>query len=177
MPVNLTIEGKRASATVFVSNLILHGSKAVFMSAYGPSQEIRAFAQILSDGGSRMETGDTTMYSFTYKGTLGIIPKVENGYSALYILPTGTEILIGDSEEECFEIYSRILDQKQFVYRNWYLTLFNLAQELPPLIGTKKCFIPIRNVEEQVLERIQSGEFEMPAPTAEIIIEKKEDTA
>jgi hypothetical protein len=178
MPVNLTIEGKRASATVFVSNLILRGGfQAIFLTAYGPSQEIRAFAQILSDGGSRMESGETTVFNFMYKGALRIIPKLANGYSALYVIPTGMEILIGDSEEDCFEIYSRILDQKQFVHRDWYRALFNLAQELPPLVGTKKCFIPVGNVEEQVIERVQSGEFKMPAPTAELIIEKREDLA
>jgi hypothetical protein len=140
------------------------------MTAYGPSQEIRAFAQILSDGGSRMETNEKTVNNLNYKGSLCMIPKLDHCYSALYVIPNGIEILIGDSEEKCFGIYSRILDQKQFVHRDWYLSLFNLAQEITPLIGSKRCFIPVSNVEKLVIERIQIGEFEMPAPTAEICI-------
>ena len=170
----ITLEGKRASATARVSNLILRGHvQAIYMTAYGPSQEIRAFAQILSDGGSRMEMNEKTVHNFTYKGSMRMIPKLENGYSALYIIPTGMDILIGDSQEKCFEIFSRILDQKQFVHRDWYLSLFNLAQEITPLIGTMKCFVPVSNVEGEVLERVQNGEFGMPAPTADLTIEIK----
>ena len=174
----ITLEGKRASATVRVSHLILRGGyQAIYMKAYGPTQEIRAFAQILSDGVSHMETVGTTVRNFTYKGSLRLIPKLENGYSALYIIPTGMEIVIEDTQEKCFEVFSRILDQKQFVHRDWYLSLFNLAQEITPLIGTMKCFVPVSNVEVEVLERVQSGEFAMPAPTAELTIEMNAEAA
>ena len=48
MPQTISLIGHRATATVFCSNLILDNDRLiVLLSAYGPSQEVRAFAQIL----------------------------------------------------------------------------------------------------------------------------------
>jgi hypothetical protein len=47
MPQTISIQGKRSSATVFCSNLILAGRTLCYLTAYGPTQEIRAVAQML----------------------------------------------------------------------------------------------------------------------------------
>ena len=49
----ISLMGQRASATIFCSNLVLEKERSiVLLSAYGPSQEVRAFAQILLRSGS-----------------------------------------------------------------------------------------------------------------------------
>ena len=49
MQPTISLLGQRASATIFCNNLILDNDRLiVLLSAYGPSQEVRAFAQILN---------------------------------------------------------------------------------------------------------------------------------
>ena len=50
MQPTISLLGQRASASIFCNNLILDNDRLiVLLSAYGPSQEVRAFAQILYD--------------------------------------------------------------------------------------------------------------------------------
>lgn len=178
MPQTMTLEGKRATAAVFASNLILEGNKVILLIAYGPSQEVRAFAQLLNGGDARLEVPEITrQHNVKCFGAMRMIQRLDNGYSALYAAPFGTDYVIGDTEEECFGIYSRILDQSHFVHAAWYREIFNLARELPATIGTKKCYRPKENIKHEVKQFIAYGGFKFPAPTAEleIEVEKKAD--
>ena len=174
----ISLMGQRASATIFCSNLVLEEeSRILLLSAYGPSQEVRAFAQILCDReapllkipgrkGNRVSVG----------GPFSLIVKMDNGYSGLYILPDRERrLIVGNSREECFAIYSRILDQQQFVHRDWYLPLFDMAEKLTPVIGNKKCYRHIGNVPEEVSNRIRFGGFAFPGPTASITVAVKKE--
>jgi hypothetical protein len=176
----ISLLGRRASATIFCGDLILEENRLiVYLSAYGPTQEVRAFAQILCDReapllkikgrkGMRVAVG----------GPMGLIGKMDNGYSGLYILPgQQRRLIVGNSREECFTIYSRILDQQHFVHRDWYRHLFDKTEEILPFVGDRKCFRHIGNVPDEVRSGIRDGSFVFPSPTAGIMVEvKKENT-
>ena len=157
--------------------LVAEENVLVLLSAYGPSQEVRAFAQILCDReapllkipgrkGIRVSPG----------GPVSLICKMDNGYSGLYILPDrDRRLIIGNCRDECFAIYSRILDQQQFVHRDWYLPLFDLAERLVPLIGEKMCYRLKDNIPEEVTNRIRYGGFAFSAATASITVAVKKE--
>ena len=180
MQPTISLLGLRASASIFCSNLILDNDRLiVLLSAYGPSQEVRAFAQILHDREAPLlEVPGKKGIRVAVGGTLSLISKMDNGYSGLYILPDPhRRLVVGNNREECFAIYSRILDQQQFVHRDWYLPLFDMAELLAPLIGNKMCYRLKENVPEEVRNRIRYGGFAFPEPTAGISIEVMESTA
>lgn len=174
MPETVSIEGKRANATIFVSNLIKHGTQVIFLTAYGPTQEVRAFAQILGDGGN-IETENCRINGARYIGIMKVIPGLPNGYSGLYVIPTGNQYMIGDTDEECIGIFARILDQAYFVHRDWYDELAKLNARLDPTIGSKKCFIVAGDITNEVTGRVKYGAFKFPTSTAQITLETKEE--
>lgn len=188
---SISLKGKKTSATVFCNNLIKDGRKIIFLTAYGPSQEIGAFAQLLSDGEAKLyfqgktepDSSDddnsdspSSVLNPYPCSTPQIIPKIENGYSGLYVLPTRSEsVIVCNTPEECFDIYGRILDQQQFVHRDWYKPMFDLASELIPEIGAKVCFRYASDPTQEVKQRLDSGEFSFPEPTANLTVETMED--
>jgi hypothetical protein len=179
MPQIITIEGKRVTATLFASNLIFRRLRdVVFLTAYGPTQEVRAFGQLLTEDGANLKVPEiATLRSVRPEGTYRIIPNLPNGYSAIYTLPSTKDYLLGDSKEECFGIFSRILDQTKFVHRDWYEDLFAVVtEEVPPTIGEKRCFRLAANIEKEVAERIRSGAFRFPASTADLILDAADST-
>ena len=130
MQPTISLMGQRASATIFCNNLILDNDRLiVLLSAYGPSQEVRAFAQILHDREAPLlEVPGKKSNRVALGGLVSLISKMDNGYSGLYILPSKQRrLIIGNNREECFTIYSRILDQQQFVHRDWYLPRCDMA--------------------------------------------------
>lgn len=178
MQPTISLLGQRASATIFCSNLILVEDRLiVFLTAFGPSQEVRAFAQILNDREAPLlKLPGQHEHRVAVGGTMCLISKMDNGYSGLYILPNSLRrLIIGNSREECFNVYSRILDQQQFVHREWYLPLFDMAEELSPVIGRKKCYRHIDNVPEEVGNRIKYGGFTFPEPATSIMVEVKQE--
>lgn len=177
MQPTISLLGLRASATIFSSNLILDDDRIILLSAFGPSQEVRAFAQILYDREAPLLTfSDKKRERVAAGGNVSLIGKMDNGYTGLYILPDRKRrLIVGNSRDECFGIYSRILDQQQFVHRDWYLPLFEMAEELTPAIGNKKCYRYIANVPEEVRNRIKYGGFAFPKPTAGITVEVKQE--
>jgi hypothetical protein len=180
MQPTISLLGQRASASIFCSNLVLDSDKLiVLLSGYGPSQEVRAFAQILHDRESPLlEIPDKKSKRVTVGGTVSLIGKMDNGYTGLYILPDPKRrLIVGNCREECFAIYSRILDQQQFVHRDWYLPLFDIAELLTPQIGYKMCYRHIENVSEEVRNRIRYGGFAFPESTAAITVEVMESAA
>jgi len=99
----------------------------------------------------------------------------DNGYTGLYLVPPlSSQLVIGNSEDECFGIYSRILDQQQFVHCEWYRDIFKLSKEVTPEIGVKKCYQTIENVAHEVQQRIKYGAFNFPVSTAELVVETHE---
>lgn len=174
MPETISIDGKRANATIFASNLIRHTNDVIFLTAYGPTQEIRAFAQILLEGGN-IQCENTRISNAHLGGIMKVIPGMPNGYSGLYVIPTENKYLVGDTDEECFNIFARILDQAYFVHRSWYDELATLNARLEPIIGTKKCFIVPNDITNEVTGRVKYGGFKFPATTASITLEQKEE--
>lgn len=180
MPSTISITGKTAVATVFASNLITHNGDVIFLTAYGPSQETRAFSQILLQGGSRMEVQfeddkTRTIHDPKLAGRIGMLTELEHGYTALYVIPTGTDYIVGDNEAECMGILSRILDQHHFVLQAWYKGVRKLAEEVKPILGTKKCLITPQNIETEVQQRVSSGQFRFPVAVVSLTVEKAEE--
>jgi hypothetical protein len=172
----ISLLGQRASATILCSNLILEEDRLIILlTAYGPSQEVRAFAQILRDREPPLlEIPGKKGVRVSLGGVLSLIARMENGYSGLYLLPNRERrLIVGNSREECFAIYSRILDQQQFVHRDWYPPLFDLAEKLEPVIGSKLCYRHMGNVAEEVSNRIKNGDFAFPVSTAQITVSVK----
>ena len=178
MPTAISLLGQRASATIFCGNLLLEEERIIsFLTAYGPSQEVRAFAQVLCDREAPLlKIANRKGIRVSPGGAVSLIAKMDNGYSGLYILPDrDRRLIIGNCREECFAIYSRILDQQQFVHRDWYLPLFDLSELLVPVIGEKVCCRIGENIAEEVSNRIRSGGFSFPAPTAGITVAVKKE--
>lgn len=181
----LTITNKKASATVLCKDLVAENRRVVCLSAYGPTQEVRAFAQILNLGQdssleSEEKEGSGQVHIFqAYCPTLPrLIPKMGEGYSGLYVLPESHAYLIGNSRDECFGIFSRILDQKEFVHRDWYGELFPaLTEPLEVNIGSKVCFrFHLDKVKAEIPNRVRYGGLKIPAATAHFTIAKEEKT-
>jgi len=179
MPHTLSITGKKATATVFASNLIIDNCDLIFLTAYGPTQEIRAFAQILLEGGNMIEVtspdGSKDAKRANVAGKLSMIPQLDHGYTAMYVFPTGMKYIVGDSEEICAAVMARILDQGYFVHRDWYSEIRKLASELIPVVGDKKCLVMPDGIEAEVKERISKGLFRFPATTADLTVETEQD--
>jgi len=174
MPQTISLEGKKATATLFVSNLIYRRLRdVVFLTVYGPSQEVRAFGQLLTEDGTTLRIPEiVTLRVVRSEGLYRIIPNLPNGYSAIYALPSTKDYLLRDSKEECFRVFSRILDQTKFVHRDWYEDLFDVVtEELPPTVGTKKCYRLAANIEKEVAERVETGAFRFPASTADLTLD------
>lgn len=174
MPQTISLEGKKATATLFVSNLIYRRLRdVVFLTAYGPSQEVRAFGQLLTEDGTTLKIPEiVTLRVVRSEGLYRIIPNLPNGYSAIYALPFTKDYLLGDSKEECFGVFSRILDQTKFVHRDWYEELFDVVtEELPPTVGTKRCYRLAANIEKEVAKRVETGAFRFPASTADLTLD------
>lgn len=174
MPQIISLTGKRASATILVKDLIYRRLRdIVFLAAYGPSQEVRAFGQLLAEEGATLKIPEVaTLRAARSEGMCRIIPNLTNGYSAIYVLPSTKDYLLGDNKEECFGIFSRILDQTMFVHRDWYEQLFDVVvEELQPTVGAKLCYRLKNNIEEEVAERVANGAFTMPASTADLVLD------
>jgi hypothetical protein len=178
----LTITNKKASATVLCKDFIADNRRVVCLSAYGPSQEIRAFAQILNLGqdstieSEEREGSSQVRIYYAYCPTLPrIIPKVAEGYSGLYVLPDTHSFLIGNSTEDCFGIFARILDQQEFVHRDWYAELFPVLTEPVAVdIGSKVCFrFHHDKVKAEIPNRVRFGGLKIPPATAHFTIAKE----
>ncbi|MBV5327567.1 MAG: hypothetical protein JZU65_07995 [Chlorobium sp.] len=179
----ITIANDKASATVVCQDLILDdsvpGARNIFyLNVYGPTQEIRAFAQILAMKGA-LECHDNAIGPINVWSShpLRVIPKMGEGYSGAYITPsTDSSFLIGNSKEDCYQVFSRILDQREFVHRDWYEALFNeVSMEIEPLVGIKRCWkFRARELKSEIVNRLKYGGLNMPPATAHFTIEKEE---
>lgn len=182
----ITIANDKASASVICQDLILDdsvsGARNIFyLNIYGPTQDIRAFAQILAMKGS-LECHENAIGPINVWSShpLRVIPKMGEGYSGAYVTPSSdSSFLIGNSKKDCYQVFSRILDQREFVHRDWYEVLFNeVSTEIEPLVGSKRCwkFRP-RDLKSEIVNRLKYGGLTMPPATAHFTIEKEERRA
>jgi len=179
----ITISNDKASATVICRDLFLDDSvpgarNLFYLNAYGPTQEIRAFAQILAMKGSLECHGkEDRSINIWSNHPLRVIPKMGEGYSGVYITPSSdSSFLIGNSKEECYQVFTRILDQREFVHRDWYEALFNeVSTEIEPLVGNKRCWkFRAHELKSEIVNRLKYGGLKMPPATAHFRIEKEE---
>lgn len=179
----ITISNDKASATVICRDLILDDSvpgarNLFYLTAYGPTQEIRAFAQILAMKGSLECHGkEDRLINIWSNHPLRVIPKMGEGYSGVYITPSSdSSFLIGSSKADCYQVFTRILDQREFVHRDWYEALFNeVSMEIEPLVGNKRCWkFRAHELKSEIVNRLKYGGLKMPPATAHFTIEKEE---
>ncbi|MDO3380416.1 hypothetical protein [Geoalkalibacter halelectricus] len=177
-----SISNKKAAATLLCRDLISSNRKVLCLTAYGPTQEVRAFAHILAmgkDSHLRYFNAEGEDVGSVYQAYTPYSPKLirmNEGYSGLYVIPDDTSLLIADNEEGCFNIFSRILDQKEFVHRDWYRELFPvLTEKIEPLLGNLACFaFKQAAVKPEIENRVRYGGLKIPAPTAEFTFETEE---
>ena len=173
----VTLSTKKEGATAIATNLVMHKRKVIYMTAFGPTEEIRAFRQLLKDtsdleikdkDSNRVDShyGITTFHPVWIKGELA-------NHRMLYVVPSDTSFIIADTREQCREIFYRILSQKEFVHPDWFQGLFDLLPEIEPVFGTCRCFVNDLNIEKEVLKGVAEGTFAFPAPTAELTLEEK----
>ena len=182
----ITAAGKKASATIFCSGLIVYPHRhIIYLEGYGPTQEVRAFAQVLKMDGTELlihgdlgEDGETREFERKHQielnGNLRIIPDMGNGYTGIIVTPMQTDYIIGDTQEECFEIFSRILDQEHFVHRDWYEKIFAYAKEVPMQVGERMCYFFANQkelIEKSVVEMLKWKAVSMPPATADLKLE------
>lgn len=179
----ITISNDKASATVICRDLILDdsepGARNIFyLTAYGPTQEIRAFAQILAMKGLLECHGkEGRPFNVWSKHPLRVMPKMGEGYSGAYITPSiDSSYLVGSSKEDCYQVFTKILDQREFVHRDWYETLFNeVSMEIEPLVGNKRCWkFRSHELKSEIVNRLKYGGLKMPPATAHFTIEREE---
>lgn len=177
MKKTVTISNKKSATTLIVEDFIDSpvGRDILLMTAYGPTQELRCFAQILGskDGFLEITEGDNRILSINQAQclqTMSIIHKPEHCYSALSIVPSTVSTIIGNSDEECYGIFSRILDQMEFVHRDWYRFVWDkVAISVTPQVGTRSCYIFTKSrIDEVVKGGLEYGGISMPAPTANL---------
>ena len=180
----ITLACKKTAATIFCTNLILYPTRhIVYLKAFGPTQEVRAFAQAFREKpelvihhDADLETGDrlfNRVCNIEIFGNLRLIPNLGNGYMGLIIAPETRDLLIGATREECFTHFSRILDQEHFVHREWYDKLFSLAKEVSVSIGEGVClFFPFEKgqIQRAIQEMLKWKSLSMPAPTEELTV-------
>ncbi len=179
----ITISNDKASATVICRDLFLDdtqpGARTIFyLTAYGPTQEIRAFAQILTMKGVLECHGkEMRQLNIWSNHSLRVIPKMGEGYSGIYITPSAdSPYLIGASKAECYQVFARILDQREFVHRDWYETLFNeVSREIEPVTGNKRCWkFRAHDLKTEIVNRLRYGGLKMPQATAHFTINMEE---
>ena len=108
---------------------------------------------------------------------LRVIPKMGEGYSGIYITPSSdSSFLIGTSKADCYQVFTRILDQREFVHRDWYEALFNeVSTEIEPLVGNKRCWkFRAHELKSEIVNRLKYGGLRMPDAPAHFTIENEE---
>ena len=175
MQPTISLLGQRASASIFCSNLVLDNDRLiVLLSAYGPSQEVRAFAQILYDRDAPLlEIPGKKEQPRQVGGPVSLIAKMDNGYSGLYILPDRTPS--SHYREQPGGMLHHLLPHPgPAAVRAPGLVsppVRHGGVTGPPVIGNKMCYRLIENVPEEVRNRIRYGGFAFPEPTTDITIE------
>lgn len=178
---HIALTGKKASATVFVSNLIVVNKQVRYLTAYGPTQEVRAFAQLLASGEAEAVIEENGVHKERIYNLSGrdvrFVTDLGNGYSGVFIIPAAdSHLLIGNSQAECYNIFSLILDQQEFVHRDWYPLMFSkIAKEIPTTLGSKRCWqYHPESIPLIIAEALKWDAIMMPPTTAHLVVETME---
>ena len=169
------LRGKKAGALIHVSDLIVDRRQVVYFTGFGPTQEVRAFAQLLNSGEAELSlVGDEETFSLRACRTDFPIQvaKGPEGHSLIYCLPRDTSYIVAASEQEGREVYYRLLEQESFVLREWFPVFFAEVERVEPVVGEKFCLRNSLAVEARVKEGLRKGEFQFPEPTASLILEQ-----
>lgn len=175
MKKTVTISNRRSSATLIVEDFIATKGDILLMTAYGPTQEVRCFAQILGskDGELEVYDGESRLARLNDAKSLQamqLLHKPEYCYSALSITPCSTTTIIGENEEDCFNVFSRILDQSEFVHREWYRFVWEkVSTGIPAQVGKRICYLYSKSrIDEVVKGGLNYGGIAMPASTVDL---------
>jgi hypothetical protein len=179
----ITLKNNRdLGAKIVATQLINENKRICYLEGFGPSSEVRCFAQLLRKGDSDLSVPTETDQVNTIRKT--IIPDtcdirvvaLQNDYMAILVVPSNTTYLVADTEEQLFKLFSRELDQKHFGCKVWYETIYQETMLLHPIIGDKACRVNNINVHDVISEKLSSNTFAIPTTEHEINIEVAEDS-
>jgi len=172
------IEGDKTGARIFGNNLIMDENRNIhLLTGYGPIQEVRCFAHLLNLDGFKFSArfADDSTFSQYHSKTPHIVRiahALEN-QMAVYVAPSTTDFILGPNKEACREIFRRLLGQQEFVLPEWVDPLFAMLPRIEAQVGTMFCYRNNLNIEQLVAEKIASGSFLFPPPSASLTLDQK----
>lgn len=174
----VSLEEKKVGARIFCTNLFLDNQNVLFFTGFGPTQEVRAFAQLLAHEGTLVVTDEAganieRIYGARTENQIWIA-KGPEGQSLIYSLPRGTAQIFAPSEDEARTVFYRLLEQQQFVLKDWFPVLFSELPRLQPTVGSMFGCDSMANVEARVKEGLAAQDFRFPPPTAHLVLEQSE---
>ena len=168
-------QAEKTSARAICTSLIVddkdrwEGGQLVYLEAFAPAQEARAFAQILQRSFSLSVATTDGSACATRRGLRlddgGLVRAnaLKQGYRWIIAVPS-RRYIVADSEEACFAVYADLLDQEHLVLRDWYRSLFEALPRLAAQIGTKACVRADLPVEDEVTAGLRDGRLVFPEP-------------
>lgn len=168
-------EAEKITARVVCTALVIdnteswQGGRLVYLEAFAPAQEARAFAQILRKTFSLVVTGGEGSAPSRHRGLRvegdGLVrtDALKHGYRWIVAVPS-RRYIVGATEEECFQVYADTLDQEHLVLRDWYRLLFDGLPRIPSQIGRKVCVRTDLPVQEAVAAGLADGTLTFPEP-------------
>ena len=177
-----TISNTKGGSRIICSDMVLlTNSNIAYFSGYGPSQEVRAFAQHLQKGESRLEIIDQEdggeifcRYSMTSAFKIRFTTLAQ-GYAGISVLPDSEDVIISDTEDESRKIFYSLLSLKYFAHQDWYPALFKSLKKLETVVGNKTGFFNNINIENSVRMGLADGSFVFPESTESLVLEVLED--
>ena len=179
----LSITGSKAGARLIATDLIItERRQVVYLSGFAPAQEARSFGHLLNLGEARLEAvsaeGDRIFSQPNCSSAYNVrVQQAMGNHMVLTVVPEDAAYIVGRLEDECREIFGRILSQKHFAHPQWYSALFDKMPRIEPRIGGLLCYANTLNIEKAVAEGLQTGAFTFPEPTAslELELERKDE--
>lgn len=178
----LTISTRSCGARIVCDNLLVHNRRIVFLTGYGPTQEVRAFAQLLKLDVQKNFAAETltgeAIAEAPYKAETSHpvwVTKAQDGYSLIHVLPDHDRFVLTKSEEEARTIHRRLLEQKHFVHQAWFDLLFQEMPEIKPLVGDMKARVRHLDIQKRIIDGVRAGELTFPSPTATLTVQKTGD--
>ena len=174
----ITLTENKLGARIFCTNLFLgkHEREILYITGFGPTQEVRAFAQLMARE-SEMEVVSqdgsclVSSYGVTTKNQVWIA-KGPEGQALLYSVPRHMNMIFAESEQSAKRIYNRLLEQQAFVLQSWFEYLFSELPRLTPHVGSLFGCITHRDIQSRVKEGLLAGEFSIPGSTASFSLKK-----
>lgn len=174
----VSLETNKAGAKIVCTGLILDNrGKILYMTGFGPTSEVRAFARLMTREADLEVCGEDDSvicrhYSTKTENPVRIARGPE-GQSLVVCVPNHTENILAPTEEQARTIYDRILGQQAFVHQDWFAPLFDEMPKLQPIVGSMTAYVTHKNIQKRVEEGLKAGHFQFPAPTTHLIFEQK----